>query len=216
MMKNKVLVLSWVLTLALCLGAVSLAGAAERTPVVGQTVGAAQFMAPITEDMAQYLGLAQAGAFSVKDVKAPYLLVEQFNSLCRYCIAQAPVMNSLFDLVENDAQMKDKLKFVGAGQGDDETKMQRWQASHNVPFALVPDPDRSFSKAMNFTIYPVTLVLDKTGKILFVQIGAIENANEVFTKIKAIVNATKVEAEEEEDFTSPSLPPLPKSPPIPD
>jgi hypothetical protein len=198
------------------LGAVSLEEAAEKTPVVDQTVGAAQFKAPITEDMAQYLGLAKADAFTVKDVKAPYLLVEQFNSVCPHCIAQAPLMNSLFNLVENDAQMKDKLKFVGAGQGDDETKMKRWKASHNVPFALVPDPDSSFGKAMNFTPFPVIVVLDKTGKILFVQIGAFESANEVFTKIKAIVSATKVEAEEEKNPTSSSLPSIPPSPPVPD
>ena len=36
MMKNKVLVLSCVLALVFCLGAVSLAGAAEKEPVVGQ------------------------------------------------------------------------------------------------------------------------------------------------------------------------------------
>jgi len=186
-MKNKVLVLSCVLALVFCLGAVSLAGAAEKEPVVGQVVGAAKFKAPVTEEMAQYLGLAKADAFTLKDVKAPYVLVEQFSSTCPHCIAQAPVMNSLFNLVENDAQMKGKLKFLGAGQGDDEMKMKMWKAFHKVPFALVPDPDNSLGKALNFTPYPVTMLLDKTGKILFVHIGAFDSADEVFKQIKALV-----------------------------
>ena len=50
MMKNKVLVVSCVLALVFCLGAVSLAGAAEKEPVVGQVVGGAKFKAPISED----------------------------------------------------------------------------------------------------------------------------------------------------------------------
>ena len=53
-----------------------------------------------------------------------------------------------------------------------------------MPFALVPDPDNSCGKALNFTPYPVTIVLDKTGKILFVHIGAFENADEVLQKSK--------------------------------
>ena len=39
MMRNKVLVLSCVLALVFFLGAVSLAGATEKDPVVGQSVG---------------------------------------------------------------------------------------------------------------------------------------------------------------------------------
>jgi peroxiredoxin len=186
MMRNKVLVLSCVVALACFLGSVSLAGA-EAEPKVGQMVGVAKFKAPITEEGAKYLGLAKAEAFTSKDVKAPYLLVEQFSSTCPHCIAQAPTMNALFNKVQADAQLKDKVKFLGAGQGDDEMKMKMWAAFHKVPFPLVPDPDNSFGKALNFTPYPVTVILDKTGKILFVHIGAFESADEVFAKIKAVV-----------------------------
>jgi len=187
MMRNKVLVLSCVLALVLFLGAVSLAGAAEKDPVVGQSVGIVKFKAPITEEGAKYLGLAKAAPFALTDVKAPYLLVEQFSSSCPHCIAQAPVMNDLFAKVEADPQLKAKIKFVGAAQGDEVPKVKMWQAFHKVPFPLVPDPDNSYGKALNFTPYPVTTILDKTGKVLFVHIGAFDNADEVLAKIKAIV-----------------------------
>ncbi|MDP2045562.1 MAG: TlpA disulfide reductase family protein [Deltaproteobacteria bacterium] len=187
MMKNKLMVLSCVLALVFFLGAVSLAGAAEKEPVVGQSVGIAKFKAPLTEDGAKYLGLAKAGDFTLGDVKGSYLLVEQFNTSCPHCMAQAPIMNALFAKVQADAQLKDKLKFVGTGQGNEEPQLKMWQAFHKVTFPLVPDPDSSFGKALNFTPYPVTVVLDKTGKILFVHIGAFESADEVLTKLKAIV-----------------------------
>jgi peroxiredoxin len=60
-------------------------------------------------------------------------------------------------------------------------------AFHKVPFPLVPDPDSTFGKALNFTPYPVTVILDKTGKIVFVHIGAFESVDEVLPKIKAVV-----------------------------
>lgn len=187
MMRKKVLVLGCCLALLSFLGAVSLAGAAEKEPVVGQTVPEVKFSGTVTPEGSTYLGLAKQGPFTLKDVKAPYVLVEQFSTNCPHCMAQSPVMNQLFNMVQQDANLKSKIKFLGAGQGDDEMKMKMWKAFHKVPFPLVPDPTNSFGKAMNFTPFPVTVVLDKTGKILFVHIGAFDSADEVFQKIKAIV-----------------------------
>jgi peroxiredoxin len=186
MMRNKVLVLSCVLALVGFLGAVSLAGA-EADPKVGQMVGIVKFKAPLNEEGAKYLGLAKAAPFSLTDVKAPYVLVEQFNTSCPHCMAQAPVMNALFNKVQADPQLKDKLKFIGTGQGNEEVQLKMWMAFHKVPFPLVPDPDSTFGKALNFSPYPVTVILDKTGKIVFVHIGAFESADEVIAKIKQVV-----------------------------
>jgi peroxiredoxin len=187
MAKNKLLVLSCILALVFFLGAVSVVGAVEKEPVVGQSVGIAKFQAPITEDGAKYLGLAKAGPFTLADVKAPFVMVEQFNNTCPHCMAQAPVMNALFAKVQADPQLKDKLKIMAVGQGNDATAMKMWMAFHKVPFPLVPDPDSSFGKALNFTPYPVTVVLDKSGKIVFAHVGAFESADEVYSKLKAIV-----------------------------
>lgn len=187
MMRKKILVLSCCLALLLFFGAVSLTGAAEKEPVVGQSVGNSKFAATVTPEGSTYLGLAKQGPFTLKDVKAPYVLVEQFSTSCPHCMAQAPVMDTLYAKVEKDAQLKTKLKFIGTGQGNEAPQLKMWKAFHKVPFPLVPDPTNSFGKAMNFTPFPVTVVLDKTGKILFVNIGAFDNADEVLAKIKAIV-----------------------------
>jgi hypothetical protein len=187
MIKNKVLVLGCCLALLLCFGAASLALAAEAEPKVGQVVGDAKFASPIAPEDSTYLGLAKPGPFSLKDVKAPYVLVEQFNTACPHCIAQAPIMNKLFDMVQGDAQLKGKVKFIGAGQGNEDAQMKMWKAFNKVGFALVPDPNNSFGKALNFTPYPVTVLLDKTGKVLFVHIGTFESADEVFKQLKQIV-----------------------------
>jgi thiol-disulfide isomerase/thioredoxin len=186
MMRNKTLVLSCCLALIFFFGVVSLAGA-EEEPKVGQMVPTVKFQPPITPEGAKYLGLAKQEPFTIKDVKAPYVLVEQFNTSCPHCMAQAPVMDKLYDMVQKDANLKNNLKFLGAGQGNEVVQIKMWKAFHKVPFPLVPDPNSTFGKALNFTPYPVTVILDKTGKILFVNIGTFENADEVFQKIKTIV-----------------------------
>jgi thiol-disulfide isomerase/thioredoxin len=186
-MRSKFVVLSCSLALILIFGIVSLAAAVEEEPKVGQMVPIVKLDAPVTPEGAKYLGLPKAEPFTIKDVKAPYVLVEQFNTSCPHCMHQAPFLNQLYEKVEADPQLKNKLKFIGAGQMNGDVQVKMWKAFHKVPFALVPDPNQTWGKAVNFTPYPVSMVLDKTGKILFVHIGAFDNPDEVLAKIKAVV-----------------------------
>jgi thiol-disulfide isomerase/thioredoxin len=185
-MRNRVLVLTCCLALLFIFSAVSLAGA-EEEPKVGQMVPNVQFEPTITPEGSTYLGLSKQGPFSLKDIKSPYVLVEQFNTLCPHCMAQAPVMNTLYEMVQKDPQLNNKLKFMGAGQGNSDTQVKMWKAFKKVPFPLVADPNSSFGKALNFTPYPVTVVMNKDHKILFVHVGTFDDAGEVFKEIKAVV-----------------------------
>lgn len=102
-------------------------------------------------------------------------------------MAQAPVLNKLYNLVNQDPSLKDKLKFMGLGKDNDETAMKMWKGFHKVPFPMIADPDGIFAKALNFSAYPVTLVLDKSGKIVWVHVGAFDNAEEALKGIKAVI-----------------------------
>lgn len=102
-------------------------------------------------------------------------------------MAQAPVLNKLFDLVQQDKALKDKVKFLAVGQANDEMAMKMWKALHKVPFPLIPDPKSSFGDALNFHPYPVTMLLDKTGKILVLHIGTFDSAEEVLKDLKKAV-----------------------------
>jgi hypothetical protein len=54
--------------------------AAEAEPKVGLNVGDVAFSAPTTAEEAAYLGLAGPAAFTLKDIKAPYVLIESIHS----------------------------------------------------------------------------------------------------------------------------------------
>jgi hypothetical protein len=102
-------------------------------------------------------------------------------------MAQAPVLNALYNKVASDSNLKNKIKFVGAAQGQDQSAAQMWKRCNKVPFAIVPDADRKLSAAMNFGPYPVTMLVDKSGKVLWVHVGGFENADEAFSGIKKAV-----------------------------
>ncbi len=179
------------LVLALCLGVFMLCQvawvAADTEPTVGTNLGNVAFSAPASAEGAKYLGLSGQAPFHLSDIKSPYVLVESFNTTCPHCMAQAPVLNSLFSKVQNDPNLKGKIKFVSAGQGNELNAVQMWQKFHKVPFAVVPDTDRKLSKAMNFGPYPVTMLVDKSGKVVWVEVGQFENADKAFSAIKNAV-----------------------------
>jgi thiol-disulfide isomerase/thioredoxin len=182
---------SLLLVLALCLGVLLLCQvawvAADTEPTVGTNLGNVAFSAPVTAEGAKYLGLSSAAPFHLSDIKSPYVLVESFNTTCPHCMAQAPVLNVLFTKVANDPALKNKVKFVSAAQGNELSAVQMWKKFHKVPFAVVPDTDRKLSKAMNFGPYPVSMLVDKNGKVLWVEVGTFENVDSAFSGIKKAV-----------------------------
>ncbi|MCK9377622.1 MAG: redoxin family protein [Syntrophobacterales bacterium] len=102
-------------------------------------------------------------------------------------MAQAPVLNNLYNLANQDPALKGKLKFMAVGKDNDEMAMKMWKAFHKVPFPMIADPGGMFAKALNFPNYPVTMLLDKSGKIIWVHVGAFDNAEEALKNIKAVV-----------------------------
>jgi hypothetical protein len=66
------------LALIFLFGAASLA--AEAEPAVGQKLGSFKFPQPMSDEDAKYLGLGKAAEFTLQDIKAPYVLVEQMNT----------------------------------------------------------------------------------------------------------------------------------------
>lgn len=97
------------------------------------------------------------------------------------------MLNKLYTMANQDPALKDKLKFMGVGKDNDANAMKMWQVFHKVPFPMIADPDGTFAKALNFANYPVTMVLDKSGKIMWVHVGAFDNAEEALKGIKAVV-----------------------------
>ena len=97
------------------------------------------------------------------------------------------MLNALVSKLQSDPKLKNKVKVLAAAQGQDANNAKMWKTFHKVPFPVVPDQDSKLGKALNFSPYPVTVLLDKSGKVVWVHIGAFESADEVFTSIKKAV-----------------------------
>jgi len=78
MRRKRLAMIMGFLALIVLFGSASLA--AEAEPKVGQTVGSVKLPKPMSDEDAKYLGLEKAAEFSLQNIKAPYVLVEQMNT----------------------------------------------------------------------------------------------------------------------------------------
>ncbi len=94
------------------------------------------------------------------------------------------MLNELYRLVAGDPTLRSQIKFVAATQGQGQDAAESWKRFRRVPFAVVPDIDSKLSAAMNFGPYPVTLLVDKGGTVLWAHVGEFLNAEKALGEIK--------------------------------
>ena len=178
--KSALTVLAGCLAIMLAMG--SLSSAAPPPKKIADLT----FSGPLSEADQKYLGLEKPGTFTLQDIKAPYVLIEIMRTTCPHCVAQAPALNQLYQLVANSS-LKDRLKIISVGASDNAAGLKRFRAAHKVPFALVADPDCQIGSAFNISGTPTTVLVEKSGKVLLVEDGVFGSAGSLLKKIKAKV-----------------------------
>jgi peroxiredoxin len=176
--KTALMALAGCLTILLAMGSLSVAAPPQNK------IANLKFSGTLSEADQKYLGLEKPGAFTLQDIKAPYVLMEIMRTTCPHCVAQAPALNQLYKLVAN-SDLKDKLKIISVGASDHESALKQFKAAHKVPFALVADPNCEIASAFNISGTPTTVLVDKSGKVLLTEVGAFDSAGQMFKKIKA-------------------------------
>ena len=106
--KTARMALAGCLAIWLAMGSLSLAAPPQKK------IADLKFSGTLSEADQKYLGLEKPGAFTLQDIKAPYVLIEIMRTTCPHCVAQAPALNRLYKLVAN-SDLKDKLKIISVG-----------------------------------------------------------------------------------------------------
>lgn len=120
----------------------------------------------------KFLGLGKKDTFSLKDIKGELIVLEYLNKYCFSCQLQAPIMNQAFNKVISDARLKDKVKFLGVGAGNNQREVESFRQEKKVPFPIVPDPKFLAYEAIGDPgATPFTLFIRKTeGGLIVAQV----------------------------------------------
>lgn len=154
--------------------------AANKPPEKGEVLPVMNLPTPKNPDERSYLGLSGSGLFKIPQIKAKVVIVEIFSMYCPYCQKDAPGVNELYRLIENNADIKNKIKLIGIGAGNSPYEVEVFKKTYNVPFPLFPDKDFTIHKACGEVRTPYFMVVkineDGTHQIVHNQLGGYPGA----------------------------------------
>jgi peroxiredoxin len=148
---------------------------ANKPPAKGETLPV--FNLPIPKSPAEkgYLGLSGDGLFKIPQIKAKVVIVEIYSMYCPYCQKDAPGINELYNLIEKNPDLKNKIKMIGIGAGNTSFEVETYKKTYQVPFPLFPDKDFAIHKACGEVRTPYFIVVkindDGIHQIVHAQLG---------------------------------------------
>lgn len=190
MNNNKLAVFLSALVVYICLSICCPLSFGEDSPEQDKIVSAGmkipQFVLhpPDSVEDQKYLGLTDLNPFSIDKISAKIVILEVFSFYCPHCRNQAPVLNNLYGFIQQDATLSNDIKMIGLAAGTDKNKTDLWKTSMRVPFPLFRDTDTSIWKKLGKPGIPCTLVVSKSGEVLSVHFGVIEDIEDFFSNIK--------------------------------
>ena len=149
--------------------------AADKPPEKGERLPAINLPIPKNPDERNYLGLTGSGLFKIPQIKAEAVIVEFFSMYCPICQKDAPGVNELYRLIENNPDIKNKVKLIGIGAGNSPYEVEVYKKTYDVPFPLFPDKDFVIHQACGEVRTPYYMVVemneDGTHQIVHSQLG---------------------------------------------
>ena len=133
-----------------------------------------------------YLGLSGSGIFKIQQVKADVVIIEIFSMYCPYCQGEAPNINNLYSLIENNPALKNKIKIIGIGINNSLFETDIFKNKYKIAFPLVPDEDFKLHKIIGEVRTPYFIVVKlKDGKteVIYSKLGALGDNKAFIDKI---------------------------------
>jgi len=160
-------------------------------PKVGDNLPEMELAKPKDAAYLQYLGLSSGGnSFKINQVKTKVVIIEIFSMYCPYCQAEAPNVNKLYELIENNPALRDKIKIIGIGAGNTQFEVATFKKKYTIAFPLIPDEDFKLHKTVGEPKTPYFIAVKLNGnnppEVIYSKLGALENVDKFLAQIAGL------------------------------
>lgn len=156
--------------------------AGGKPPEEGDTVPEIKLTIPKGPNEKSYLGLKEGGIFTIPQIKADVVIIEIFSMYCPYCQKEAPIINELYNIIEQDPEIRNKIKIIGIGAGNTPFEVDVFRKKYQIPFPLFPDVDFSIHKVCGEVRTPYFIVVkinkDETAQVIYSKLGSIQDPDQ--------------------------------------
>lgn len=161
--------------IAMSFGMLNWAAFGGTPPQVGEVLPDINLAIPENDAEKAYLGIKGGEFFKIPQIKARVVIIEIFSMYCPYCQREAPKVNQLYSLIENDPVLRDKIKLLGIGAGNSPFEVGVFKGKYNVPFPLISDGDFTLYKSIGEVRTPyffgVRINDDGTHQVFYSKLG---------------------------------------------
>jgi peroxiredoxin len=153
--------------------------AAELTPAKGAIFPDITLSMTEKASEKEYLGLSGKGPFRISQIKADLLIIEIFSMYCPYCQKEAPIVNELYQIINKREDLKNKIRIIGVGAGNNPFEVDVFRKQYNIQFPLFSDESYSVHKSVGEVRTPYFFVIkkpgDKKNTIIYSKVGSIQD-----------------------------------------
>jgi thiol-disulfide isomerase/thioredoxin len=161
--------------------------AAQKELAKGDALPVIKLPVPQTPAAKSYLGLTAGESFTVSQIKAEVLIIEIFNMYCSLCQGEAPQVNELYQLINKDPSLKQKIKMIGIGAANTPLEVEVFRKNYKVLFPLFPDEDLIIHKAVGEVRTPFFICAKRNAdgslKVFHTNLGSFRDAAQFLKKI---------------------------------
>ncbi len=149
-----------------------------------------------SEKDSRYLSLPVGSRyFSLSDIGGEYILLVMYNEMCALCLKELPRINRLFQLVDADEAVKNRVKIIALGAGSTKRSVAKFRKQKAYGFPLFADEKWKVFKALKKPVLPVLYLLKKSdGDGLLIvsrHQGAMGNPQRFMAHIKRTITPAK-------------------------
>jgi len=156
------------------------ADAANLPPAKGGKLPVISLPIPKDSDEKTYLGLSGEGLFKIPQLKAKGVLIKIFNLYCPICQSTASAMAEMHHRIENNPDLKNRIKLIGIGVGNNALETEVFKQTYHIPFPIFPDENFKIHKALGEVRTPffIALKIDGDGyqEIVHTHLGGVTDA----------------------------------------
>lgn len=154
--------------------------------------------APTLPAARNYLGISDAEFFTPSQIKADVLLVEILNVHCPHCQMQTASYNELYNLIEQNAGTRGRIKMLGIAAGNLPYEAQVFAQRFQVAFPVLADPRFEAHRAIGGSVTPFSILVrqdrpGKTGVVAGTHVGLNTRYESLYAELQRLTGADVAE-----------------------
>jgi peroxiredoxin len=167
---------------------------ATAPPEEGGLLPEINLLVPEDPGARSYLGLSGEEVFQIPQIKAEVVIIEIFSMYCPHCQREAPEINRLYSLIEEDPKLQSKIKLIGIGAGNSPFEVDVFRKTYKVSFPLFADEDFAIHKSLGEvrTPYFLAVKIEEDGghEVFYSKLGGFGDA-ETFLQVMRKLSGPK-------------------------